>query len=328
MEKKDLISVIIPVYNVEQYLKHCVDSVINQTYKNLEIILVDDGSTDNSGKICDGYALKDNRIKTIHKQNSGVSSARNEGLKIAKGNYIGFIDSDDYIEEDMYEVLYNLLIENKVEIACCDYFVFNKKEKKYIPCSDNTVNEVLSVNEILNTKRGHSGNLWNKLYSKKIIGNIRFDEKLSFGEDYLFVIESFFEAKKIAFCKDAKYYYYYNANSVTRRQFFKKEYLKYIEFYDKLVKYCSENKLQIGYQKYKIRQINWVITFLSWIAKENPIQNEESLKILLKYARKNLGYYLFGNNAVKQKCFLLLSCINFNLASAIYRLIFRKKTTK
>ena len=106
-----LISIIIPVYNVEKYLEDCLNSVVNQTYKNLEIILIDDGSTDNSGKICDLYAKKDNRIVVIHKENAGVSSARNVGLKIAKGLYIGFVDPDDYIAEDMYEILYQNIIK-------------------------------------------------------------------------------------------------------------------------------------------------------------------------------------------------------------------------
>src|SRR5665647_2657921 len=101
-----LISIIVPIYKVENYIRNCVDSILNQTYKNLEVILVDDGSTDNCGNICDEYSLKDNRIKTIHKKNGGLSSARNAGLDVAKGEYIGFIDSDDWIEKDMYESLY------------------------------------------------------------------------------------------------------------------------------------------------------------------------------------------------------------------------------
>ena len=105
MEK--LISVIVPVYNVEEYVEKCVLSIINQTYKNLEIILVDDGSTDNSGKICDEIAIKDNRIKVIHKKNGGLSDARNVGIDIAKGDYLGFVDSDDYIDPDMYSILLN-----------------------------------------------------------------------------------------------------------------------------------------------------------------------------------------------------------------------------
>ena len=109
---EDLISVIIPVYNVELYLRRCIDSVIKQTYKNLEIILVDDGSTDKSGEICDEYASLDNRISVIHKENGGLSSARNAGLKNAHGEYFGFVDSDDAIVEDMYEYLYDILLKN------------------------------------------------------------------------------------------------------------------------------------------------------------------------------------------------------------------------
>lgn len=101
-----LISIIVPIYNVELYLEKCIESIINQTYKNLEIILVDDGSTDSCGKICDEYAKKDNRIKVIHKINGGLSDARNKGMEIAKGKYIGFVDGDDYVASDMYETLY------------------------------------------------------------------------------------------------------------------------------------------------------------------------------------------------------------------------------
>ena len=124
----NLISVIIPVYNVEQYLSKCLDSVVNQTYKNLEVILVDDGSTDNSGKICDEFALKDNRIIVIHKSNGGLSSARNEGLKFAKGQYVGFVDSDDYIEIGMYEKLLEVSLKYGSDVVCSNYYrVTNNK---------------------------------------------------------------------------------------------------------------------------------------------------------------------------------------------------------
>ena len=124
-EKKDLISVVIPVYNTEKYLKECIDSVINQSYNNLEIILVDDGSTDNSLEICNKYADMDKRIKVIHKNNGGLSDARNVGIENANGKYITFVDSDDFIENDMYELLYNDVCENNAEIAGCDYYLFN-----------------------------------------------------------------------------------------------------------------------------------------------------------------------------------------------------------
>lgn len=133
----DKISIVVPIYNVEKYLDQCVKSIINQTYKNLEIILVNDGSIDNSGKICDKYKRQDNRVIVIHKENGGSSDARNVGIQIATGKYIGFVDSDDYIEKDMYEFLYNNMINENADISCCNRFLLwsNKKqiygEKKY-----------------------------------------------------------------------------------------------------------------------------------------------------------------------------------------------------
>ena len=126
-KKVPLISVIIPVYNVEKYLNRCVQSVCNQTYHNLEIILVDDGSTDNSGKLCDEWAVKDLRIKVIHKDNGGLSSARNIGLDNAKGEYIGYVDSDDWIDMEMYSYLWTILKSYQVDVAFCDFYRFRKR---------------------------------------------------------------------------------------------------------------------------------------------------------------------------------------------------------
>ena len=121
---RDLISIIVPIYNVEKYLTECVDSIIKQTYKNLEIILVDDGSTDHSKDICDQYVKIDTRIRVIHKVNGGLSSARNAGIDIANGNYYMFIDSDDYIKEDMVELLYSVMIENQCDMTICNIIRF------------------------------------------------------------------------------------------------------------------------------------------------------------------------------------------------------------
>ena len=130
----ELISIIVPVYNVEQYLDDCLVSILNQTYKNLEIILIDDGSTDNSGKICDEYAKKDSRIIVFHKENGGVSSARNAGLRIAKGIYIGFVDPDDWIAEDMYEVLYLNAKKYDADVSVCkSKIVINRNLKSNAP---------------------------------------------------------------------------------------------------------------------------------------------------------------------------------------------------
>ena len=165
--KNDLISIIIPVYKVEKYLEKCIESVLKQTYTNLQIILVDDGSPDNCGKICDEYAKKDSRIEVIHKINGGLSDARNVGINRANGRYIGFVDSDDYIKEDMYEKLINLIKEYNADVSICNlYDVFDGKE--YVRNKDNGIHEYSRIDilkEILLDKNIQSY-AWNKLYKK------------------------------------------------------------------------------------------------------------------------------------------------------------------
>ena len=124
-----LLSVIVPIYNVEDYLNRCVDSIINQTYKNLEIILVDDGSPDNCPQMCDDYAKKDSRIRVVHKENGGLSDARNAGMKVATGEYVSFIDSDDYISLDFYETLFQTMVDNDSDIVECSVVKFYENEK-------------------------------------------------------------------------------------------------------------------------------------------------------------------------------------------------------
>ena len=136
---KPLISVIVPIYNCARYLPQCIESILAQTYTNLEIILVDDGSTDNSRKICNDYAAMDLRIKVIHQANAGVSVARNIGLKWARGEYIGFVDADDYIAKDMYEYLYSLIFKYQTKISICNYY--EVRNSQITICADSPNDE-------------------------------------------------------------------------------------------------------------------------------------------------------------------------------------------
>ena len=145
-----LLSIIVPIYNVEQYLERCIESIINQTYKNLEIILVDDGSKDNSGTIADTYASKDNRIKVIHKENGGLSDARNHGLDQSKGKYIMFIDSDDFIDSSMCEILFETAEKYFSDIVSCNYYIYrNKNHISVHPMSIQEDEKVFSGIDIL-----------------------------------------------------------------------------------------------------------------------------------------------------------------------------------
>lgn len=213
---KDKISIIIPVYNVEQYLSQCLDSVINQTYKNLEILLIDDGSTDNSGKICDKYAKLDNRISVFHKKNEGVSSARNLGLNKCTGDFIGFVDPDDFLELNMYEILYNKQHQTNADIVWCNYYNYFSKEhytKINIVNKNTYYNLSFNLNkfgiDLFNNKYYEHSHLWSKLYKKSIFDNINYPYRKALGDLFIF-LPTLMEANIICIIPQALYYYRVN----------------------------------------------------------------------------------------------------------------------
>lgn len=205
-----MVSIIVPVYNVEKYLDKCLQSLITQTYTNLEIILVDDGSTDKSGDICDKWSCKCKNIRVIHQKNSGVSRSRNVGIQYAKGDYIGFIDADDYIACDMYENLVKMMTD-EISVATCGYSrVLENREEKYI----SNCEPVVSGNEAIHRCLADEGwglYVWNKLFSRKLIFNnehpVFFPEDLIIGEDAVWLINVLLNCKKASY--DAKSNYSY-----------------------------------------------------------------------------------------------------------------------
>lgn len=249
--KNTLISVIVPIFNAEKYLSRCVQSILDQTYKNIEIILVDDGSIDSSGKICDEFANVDNRIEVIHKCNGGVASARNYGIKIAKGEYITFVDADDFLDSDTYEKVNEVIQSDKPD--CIDFgwkYINNDDEVTYnlhlLPKNqimDETVIKENILPPLLNLKKDEKQFIFdfsvNKIYRRSIIdnNNICFDENRKTWEDRVFLI------KYIKYCKsfysmDKCFYNYVSVpNSLSRRydlQFFDiilQNYNRYIEWF-------------------------------------------------------------------------------------------------
>lgn len=220
--KEELVSIIIPVYKVEKYLKECLESVVNQTYKNLEIILVDDGSPDSCGKICDEYAKIDKRVKVIHKENGGVSSARNAGLDVASGSYISFVDSDDVIEKRFIETLYHMCVENNCDIATCDYERFKinmEEEKKFV----NNI-EIMSPYEMQNRLFVEDEStkvvvVWSKLYKKYLFDNMKFvSGKIHEDEEMIYKILYFCKTNIVK--SDLHLYHYReNLNSIIGKKF-------------------------------------------------------------------------------------------------------------
>ena len=202
------ISVIIPVYNCEKYLSDCLESVIGQSYKNLEIIIIDDGSTDKSGSICDFYAERDSRIQVIHQKNKGVSASRNAGILRMSGELVSFIDSDDTLDTDMYEFLYSLMNTYDADIAHCGYRHVVGDEIRLVHDSQQII--LQNREEALKCLIGARlfvGSLWNKLYKTEVIQNLTFDENIKINEDILFNFQVFSRADKIVFADYTKYNY-------------------------------------------------------------------------------------------------------------------------
>lgn len=207
------ISVIVPVYKVEAYLRKCLDSIAGQTYRNLEIILVDDGSPDNCGAICDEYAARDGRFIVIHKENGGLSSARNAALRVATGDYLGFVDSDDWVEPEMFEVLLSGLTEAKADISVCGrYEEYKDKQKAYAWPDIQVMSREAALGELL--KNDTLQNLvWDKLYRKELFKDIWFPEGKTF-EDMAVMHLLFLRADKVVCLPNTMYHYLQRSGSI------------------------------------------------------------------------------------------------------------------
>lgn len=232
-----LVSVIVPVYNVESYVAKCIESIVNQTFKDLEIILIDDGSTDSSGSICDSFAEKDKRIKVIHKENGGLSSARNAGLDIAVGDYIVFVDSDDYINLKMIETLYSVCIENVADLAICNYIhVDENGEEIGISELRITQPQIVSSDWMLERiSRGWTFGAiaWNKMYSGKFFKELRYPAG-RISEDEFISHRVMAESKKAVIIPNVLYYYTLRQGSITKVGFSLKKLDSVYAFIDRI----------------------------------------------------------------------------------------------
>jgi glycosyltransferase involved in cell wall biosynthesis len=242
-----MVSIIVPVYKVEKYLPRCLDSILAQTFIDFECILVDDGSPDNCPAICNEYAKKDSRINIIHKENGGQSDARNAGIEIAKGNYISFIDSDDFVTQNYLEYLYGLITKQDADISCCNYLPIRKdgiiiksknsltKNKVYNKENFKEMFSVILYEE--NTVVYDS--VWAKLYKKKLFADIRFPNGKLF-EDVRIIPQLLQKAEKIIFGKEKHYFYQIHQNSTTFQKFSEKNY-DFINAIEEMCQFIENN---------------------------------------------------------------------------------------
>lgn len=332
-----IISVIIPVYKVESYLHRCIDSILNQQYKNLEVILVNDGSPDNCGNICDRYAKQDNRIKVIHKKNGGLSDARNAGLEIASGDYISFIDSDDLIHPQMYSKLYNLIKKTGADIAQCEYVRFDRGVNLQ-DLNENAVEKVytnIQALEALIESNKLVPPVWNKLYKRDLFSKIRFP-KDKIHEDEFTTYKLFFEANKIAYIDLPMYYYFINHSGIMRNlniehkfhwieaieernSFFKLNNLEnlYLKSSEKLyfhllkTRYIILRTQSTDNRKNYLKQINNKIKDQTQEMKDNPYLSSLNKKIINLATLNSYALRIYDlNNYILEKKYRLRDYIN------------------
>lgn len=214
MNNNPKISIIVPVYKTEKYLDRCLESIVNQTYKNLEIILVDDASPDNCPQMCDDWAQKDSRIRAFHIENNGVANARNFALTNSSGEYVGFVDSDDYIEKNQFEILYQNMVEFDADISVCGYQINVEDEAE----SNIRVVSYCDTMKMVATGDYKYGVLWNKLYKKSLVADIKMPH-FACCEDLVFNYYAFKKANKVVECDDKLYHYMQNDDSTVHGSF-------------------------------------------------------------------------------------------------------------
>ncbi|HEO8648038.1 TPA: glycosyltransferase family 2 protein [Streptococcus agalactiae] len=301
-----LISIIIPIYNVEKFLEECIDSVLNQTYKNIEILLVDDGSTDNSGIICDNYSLKDKRIRVFHKNNGGLSDARNFGVVNAEGRYISFIDSDDYIDKNYIRKMYYCLSNHKVDMVICNYLsVYNNDLKPIVSRLQDCIiySRVELFSNLYGKYKDPFTTAWGSLIRTDIAKKVTFPiGKLH--EDEFTTYKYYLYSDKIAFVPEPLYFYRRREASIMSSSYSKRN-LDSLEVYEERIKILEKNNISISetvyiylslilYHIYRIRKYPEVCNKQELLDKFNnyylKYKNILGLKNRLKIITlKNLG---------------------------------------
>lgn len=306
------ISVIVPVYNIEKYIQQCIESIVNQTYKNLEIILVDDGSTDNSGKLCDDYAAQDQRIRVIHKENGGLSDARNAGLETCTGDFISFIDGDDWIELNMYEIMLEHINKNYCDIVSCGYNV-RYKNKNYKVYSSNKIIDKCDIIRCYYAENNVFYGTCMRLYKKYIWKDLRFP-KGKIYEDVFVFLDSFLKSNRIMIVSDCLYNYRQRKSSIMGRNFDKRQ-LNLIDGHKKNLIFISKNypqyiskakkELLLGEKDILLKAINSLAQDDFTINVKIKIQND---------IRNNIKFIVFSELfSIKSKVALILAALNLNI---------------
>lgn len=308
----DTVSIIVPVYNVEKYLNECLNSLINQTHENIEIIAVDDGSTDGCPQILDEYALKDSRFKVVHKQNGGLSSARNCGVEVASGEYVMFVDSDDYLELSAVETLFKIAKETDADIIESE--LMSNVDMLGTGSGDAFLIEKEELLKQFFSEKGFTVTACGQMYRRKLFDEISFPSGRVF-EDYATTYKLVYAAEKIAAVNKKTYYYRSNPCSITTVKFSSKR-MEYFIAGDEVVTFCKEKYPKLsGYVKN--RNCRYAIAFFGQASKAK-CKDKATVKELTKRVRKRIIPYLFSGYKPLSKIFGILVSVCPHLLFALY----------
>ena len=319
-----LVSVVVPVYNVEPYLHECVASVVEQTYTNIEIILVDDGSTDSSGTLCDEFALSDSRICVFHKKNGGLSDARNYGILRSHGSLISFIDSDDYVSSNYIMHLYQALVRGKTDIATTSICIFREGEPPKEHKRDTAEFHVYDACEALEDMlymRHLEPNAFPKIYKKELFDTIQYPAGKLY-EDIATTTKLIDKAGKIAYLDENDYYYRIRPNSIQTASFNPKK----LDLLDQLnvVKSIVQLKYPNAINAYYSKEQSALFNLCMNIPQKSTEQNQEICKMLWKSILKNRIRVILDKNArIDERLASMLSYLSYTLCKHIYHLVRR-----
>lgn len=310
------ISVIVPVYNAEKYIDRCVKSIINQTFSDFELILVDDGSPDNSGALCDEWSKKDSRIKVIHQRNVGAGAARNVGLAIAKGDYINFVDSDDWIDPSMYEILYNLILKTSATIAMTGMISKSRYEQSIRIDATKIHYIIKDTKEMLkrffrvNGEDSSIISVCGRLINRKILQNFRFVEG-TISEDVSAAFFLCINSPKTVVIDSPMYNYFQNSSGVTKSRVTKRDF-EYIQAFQRIYTYVKTNIPEFSYYA-KMNVLRSQFTILSKMKlygyDKNDIEVKERYFSLKKIIRTNFFGLIKWKMPVSRKILLIIVCI-------------------
>lgn len=300
------ISVIVPAYNMEKYIERCLDSLIGQTYHNLEIIVVDDGSNDQTGILCDRYAKKDPRILVVHQENQGVSQARNVGLSRATGDYIGFMDSDDYIDPNMYQSMQSRMTDD-IDVVACNFL--EGESVYYSGQQELCFDRVTSLANLL-TNSYFTCSLCSKLFRKQLLCGLSFDSNIAHNEDLLFVYQAFKKCRKLMFIPDVYYFYCQNEGSAVRSPFDKKK-MGIILVHT----YILEDIQKRFPTLYPLARREFVRNNITCVqlAVASGYSDKRDIGLMKRNIRKNLMFYITSDASKGYKIYAILISVNHRL---------------